>query len=162
MAKAKFAAELSEEEIAKLVAMEKFIAEDIDWKDIPNNSNYLAATDSLLDSTGASIPGLSYELQVRKGRYKNDCSYEFCIFLVKGGRRHPVYRIDAVPSAKRSHKGQDGWWRGAHEHYGNRAARFDPDVQHECDHEAWFKEFLDRANIQFSGKYLPPTSAELF
>ncbi len=142
--------------------MEKFMANDLDWDDRPPDSNYLSDTDSLLDRSGASIPGVSYELQVRRGRYKADCNYVFAVFKMKGGRRHPVYRIDVVPQDKRKHKGPDGWWYGPHQHFGTRAEKFDPPVTLGCDHEAWFKEFLKRANIQFSGKYLPPTSTELF
>jgi hypothetical protein len=85
---------LSEVEIAEIVAMEKFMTEDLDWRDSPTNSNYLAATDTLLDKTGASIPGVSYELQVRRGRYAEDCRFEFGVFKIKGGKRHRVYQIN--------------------------------------------------------------------
>lgn len=153
---------LSEAEIAEIVAMEKFMTEDLDWRDSPTNSNYLAATDTLLDNTGASIPGVSYELQVRRGRYTEDCRFELGVFRLKGGKRHRVYQINVCPENKRSHKGPEGWWYGPHQHFGNRAQRFEPPVHLGCDHAAWFKEFLKRANIRFSGKYLPPVSEQLF
>ena len=143
--------------------MEKFMASDLEWRDSPTNSNYVAATDTLVDGTGASIPGVFYELQVRRGRYVEDCRFEYGIFKIKGGRRHRLYQINIKPPSQRSHRGQDGaWWYGPHQHFGNRAERFDPQPAFGCDHEAWFREFLKRANISFGGKYQPPISEQLF
>jgi hypothetical protein len=153
---------LSEEEIDEIVSMPKFVTDDLEWRDSPTNSNYIAATDTLLDSTGASIPGVFYELQVRRGRYVEECRFEFGVFKLKAGKRYRVYQINVTPSGKRSHKSAEGWWYGPHEHFGHRAHRFDPPLAHGCDHEAWFREFLKRANIRFTGKYLPPTSEQLF
>lgn len=134
--------------------MDKHIADDIDWKDTPNDSNYIASTDSLLDSNGASIPGLSYELSVRRGRFEDDCRFTFTVFKIKG-RRQRAYQICVYPPEFRSHReGPGKWW--------NRAEQFSPPVNLTCrDHEKWFREFLRRAKITFGGKYLPPTSARL-
>jgi hypothetical protein len=153
---------VTDQEIVEILAMDKFVVDDLDWQDSPTNSNYIAATDSLLDHDGASIPGLSYELQVRRGRYADDCRFAFCVFKIKGGRRQLIYRIDVMPEDKRSHKGPEGWWYGPHQHFGLRAEPFNPPLRLGCNHEAWFREFLKRANISFSGKYLPPTSESLF
>lgn len=147
---------LTEEEIAAILAQPKFIAADLDWNERPNNSNFLAATANILDENGATIPGLTMELAYRRGRIAEDCKYDFSIFSLRGNRKRRVYQINVVAPDRWAHIDGDGTWFGPHQHFGERAARIEPDPGLGCtDHEKWFRLFLKQANIQFSGKYLP-------
>ena len=147
---------LSEEEIAAILARPKFWAGDLAWAERPNNSNLLLATTPLLDDTGATIPGLTAELRFRRGVVSDRCKYQFSIFSFRGNRER-VYQIEIVPPDQKCHR-QDGVpWYGPHQHFGHRAAKMPEGVTVGCtDHEECFRVFLKLANIQFSGKYLPP------
>lgn len=149
---------LTEEEITAVLAQTKIIAGDLDWSEKPTNSAFLVAGANLLDTDGATIPGLTVELHYRRGSIApDDCKYAFIIFLFKGGKKRRLYQIDVRPKDKSSHTGENGKWFGPHQHFGERAAPFKDDLGLDCpDHEKWFRFFLKLANIQFGGKYIPP------
>lgn len=148
---------LSEEEIAEILAIKKVMVGDLDWSEKPSNSNFLMATFTLFDEQGASIPGLTVDICVRRGRYQEDCRYEFGVFKLKGGKRLRAYQINVRARDKVSHNSEEGPWFGAHQHYGDKAIKFDPELAITCGHhEGWFTEFLKRANIGHGGKYVPP------
>lgn len=155
---------LTESEIRQILEMPKTMLGDLDWDESPTNSNFLSVSENLLDDTGATIPGLSAQLVVRRGRYSHDCRFDFGIFKVMGPRKLRVYQINVRPPSKRSHRNANGTWlHGPHQHFGERAETFEPPLTLGCeDHEKWFGEFLKRAKISFGGKYLPPIQETLF
>jgi hypothetical protein len=154
---------LSELEIAAMLARDKTLLGDLIWEEKPNNTAFITFNASLLDETGATIPGLTLVLSVRLGMYEHDCRLDFGIFQFKGGKRQRAYQINVRPWDKSSHTEPNGEiWYGPHEHIGARAQKFPNSVQLGCsDHEEWFKLFLVNANIKFGGKYYPPVQARL-
>jgi hypothetical protein len=118
----------------------------------------------LVTAEGATIPTLSVELCVRVGRFEQDCLWDFGLFKFKTGKQLRLYQINVVPEDKASHNEPTGTWYGPHQHFGQlRMEKFGSDAPKPCvSHEAWFKEFLKRANIQFGGRYsIPPMQGEL-
>lgn len=155
---------ITEAEIAEVMAMEKFMAGDLVWAEKPTNTNFLHAKSLLVHEDGSTIPTLSVELCVRVGKFENDCLWDFSLFKFKDGKQLRLYQVTVVPADKASHNTPAGAWYGPHQHFGElRMEKFGADIPKPCgSHEAWFKEFCKRANIQFGGKYnIPPTQGEL-
>lgn len=156
--------EITEAEITEVLAMEKFMAGDLVWAEKPTNTNFLHAKSLLVNAEGATIAGLSVELCVRVGKFENDCLWDFGLFKFKAGRQLRLYQINVVPADKASHHERAGTWYGPHQHFAKlRMEKFGPDAPAPCgSHEAWFKDFLKRAKIQFGGNYnVPPTQGQL-
>jgi len=145
--------QLTDEEIQAVLAKPKFLANDLEWKSAPTNTAFFQATSPLADDNGVTIPGLSVDLQYRRGMLMDECKYKFTIFLFRG-RRHRLYQIEVVPPDQPSHTENGKKWYGPHQHFGDRAEKIDEKLG--CnDHEEWFKVFLKRANIG-PAKYMPP------
>ena len=151
--------ELTEAEIGEVLAMEKFMVSNLVWAEKPNNTNFLHAQSLLANADGVVLQGLSVHLCVRVGRFAPDCLWDFGLFRFKGGKQLRLYQINVAPADKVTHNAREGAWYGPHQHFGaSRVEKLDGNPPAPCvSHEAWFKEFLVRAKIQFGGKYeMPP------
>lgn len=148
---------LSEDEIASIISLNKFMNGDLDWEEKPNHSAYLEVSRTLTDENGATIPGLTVSLRYRIGRIVEDCKYDFTIFTFHKNKRRRAYQLDIRPENVSCHTGSDGIWYGPHQHFGERAAQIEYDKTWGCpDHEKWFRLFLLNAGIQYGGKYYHP------
>lgn len=150
---------IPEVEINLIMARTKIWASDLEWSERPNNSRLLQSVATLLDDDGATIPGVTVELRYRHGTVADECKYLFTLFLFRGNRER-IYQLEVVPPHQRSHRHEGGeWWYGPHQHFGHRAEKLPDEVTVGCDdHENCFRVFLRLANIQFSGRYLPPVA----
>jgi hypothetical protein len=83
MAKAAFRPRFQTPKIAEIVAAEKFMADDLDWRTARRTAITSQRQTACSTRTAHQYLVSPNELQVRRGRYKEDCSYEFCIFLLK-------------------------------------------------------------------------------
>ena len=136
------------------------MAGDLEWKGAPSGTAFFEAKANLLDENGATIPGLTVSLQYRRGMLIDECKFKFTIFLFRG-RPHRLYQIEVVPPNQPSHTEDGKKWYGSHQHFGPKAAKIEEAEKLGCaHHEDWFRVFLRRANVGFSGKYLPPGSPQ--
>lgn len=155
---------ISEAEARRIIAMPKFLAVDIQYVQSPTNSAFKQFDANLVDELGATIPGLSVVVAFRRGTIApNDCKFHFTVlaFAPPHGRLR-AYQLEIVPEDKKSsiHAGAPIY--GPHEHIGDHVEEVRVEALGCMDHEAWFREFCRRANIQFGMKYFGPSSGELF
>ena len=62
-----------------------------------------------------------------------------------------------LPPAKPSHRESGVQWYGPYQHFGERAQQFEAaELPIEADHQAWFYTFMEKAKIDFDGKYVDP------
>ena len=155
---------LTEEEIQAAIGLEKILIGDLTWEEKPTNSSFLVFSSVLVDGSGATLPGFTVEFLVRRGRFLDDCRFDFGLFKLKGQRRLRVYQINVMSRERISHREPNGeQWFGPHQHFGERAEKFGAEVVLGCaDHEKWFHEFIDRAHVNFGGRYVSPTLGSLF
>lgn len=110
-----------------------------------------------MDESGASIPGLTGELQYRRRPDGWECDDRFTLFQLIRSRRQRAYQIEVKPEDKISHVENGVPWFGPHEHFGDKAVQFGAvHLPPNADHQAWFWEFVGRANITFEGEYRHP------
>lgn len=150
--------DLTEEEIAEFLAMPKFMDEDLNWRKESAHSAIAWTAAPLLTEQGATISGHMVDIEYRHSRYKDECKYTFTIFRLHP-RRTRLYQIEVVPPDHKSYVANGKSVYGPHQHFGERHAPLDEKFS--CaQHEEWFRVFLRRANIGFSGKYFPPVIIE--
>lgn len=139
-----------------VLAQLKFCAANLVWADRSNHSGLLLATAQPEDDTGAIIPGLTMQLEIKRPIIVNRCQYELGLFLLENGTRRRVYQLNVTPRDKRSHNQTSGPLYGPHEHVGDSVQTIsDPDIQ--CGElEVAFKLFCDKANITFTGQLNSP------
>lgn len=139
-----------------LINVPKFCTGEIEWLERMNHAGRLISTCVLEDDTGATIPGLTMQLEIKRAVVVDRCLYEFGLFLLEKGVRRRVYQLNVTPSNKLSHNGVTGPIYGPHEHFGDEAiATHHPDI--ECGKvEAAFAHYCARINLRYSGKFRSP------
>lgn len=154
--------DLSESEGREILLIQKILSvEEISWGQKPENSSFMRFSAQLLDSDGASIPGLSTEMEFRQHPRFDDCKYTFSIYkFVVGGRRR-AYQLEVVPVEDKSHSDSNCKLYGPHEHIGSTVSEVRIGSLGCKDHEKWFREYLSRANISFWGRYVGPFDGRL-
>ena len=116
----------------QVLAQPKFCAASLTWVDRSNHTGLLLATAQPEDETGAIIPGLTLQLEVKRPVVANRCQYELGMFLLEHGVRRRVYQLNVTPRDKRTHNVVSGPLYGPHEHIGDSVeAVTDPNIQ--CD-----------------------------
>lgn len=148
--------DLPKSQALQVMASLKFCAESLTWADRSNHIGLLLATAQPEDETGAIIPGLTLQLEVKRPVVVDRCQYEFGMFLLEHGVRRRVYQLNVTPRDKRSHNGVSGAIYGPHEHIGDSVeAVADPDIQ--CGQLAVaFQLFCRRTNLTFTGQLNSP------
>lgn len=139
-----------------VLAGPKFCDTQLSWAERVNHSGHLLATAALEDDTGAILPGLTLQLEVKRPIVADRCLYELGLFLLQNGVRRRIYQLNVCPPDKRSHNGAAGTLHGPHEHVGDHtAAVTDPTVRCGALGVA-FAVFCRRVNLSFSGALNPP------
>src|SRR5690606_17327803 len=134
----------------------KFMDEDFKWREESPHSAILWTAAPLLDEQGVTIPEHMVDLTYRRGKYKDECKYLFTIFKLVP-RRTRLYQIEVMPPNQKSASSGGKAIYGPHQHFGNRHAPLEEAKHLGCaHHREWFEVFCKRANIGFSGKYVPP------
>ena len=140
----------------QVLAQPKFCAAKLTWADRSNHIGLLLATAQPEDETGAIIPGLTLQLEVKRPVVVDRCQYEFGMFLLENGVRRRVYQLNVTPRNKRSHNSVFGPIYGPHEHIGDSVeAVTDPDIQ--CGQlDVAFQFFCRRTKLTFTGQLNSP------
>ena len=148
--------DLTNSQALQILGQQKFCAASLSWADRNNHMGLLLATTQIEDDTGAIIPGLTLQLEVKRPVIVDRCQYEFGMFLLEHGQRRRVYQLNVTPPDKRSHNTASGPLFGPHEHVGDSVeAVTDPNVQ--CGHlELAFQYFCQRINLVFTGQLNSP------
>ena len=148
--------DLPKSQALQVLAQLKLCAVSLSWADRSNHIGLLLATAQPDDETGAIIPGLTLQLEVKRPVVVDRCQYEFGMFLLEHGVRRRVYQLNVTPRDKRSHNGVSGPIYGPHEHIGDSVeAVTDPDIQ--CGQlDVAFQLFCRRTNLTFTGQLNSP------
>jgi hypothetical protein len=157
-----FTLDISQTEARQIIAVEKYLSEDIEWTEEPQNSAFMTFSAPLSGSDGITIPGLTAELKFRVPVAVDDCKYTFTLFTFRPGGRKRAYQLEVVPPKQKSHQDQHGVLYGPHHHVGDLAEELKYPHLDCGHHEAWFRIFLDKANIRFGMRYLGPFDGGLF
>lgn len=112
--------DLLKSQALQILAQPKFCSASLAWADRSNHVGLLLASAQPEDGTGAFIPGLTLQLEVKRPIVVDRCQYELGMFLLEQGVRRRVYQLNVTPRDKRSHNGlSSGAIRGPHEHVGD-------------------------------------------
>lgn len=143
--------DVSHDQALQLMAMPKLCSASLAWSQRDNHVGLLLASAQPEDETGAILPGLTLQLEIKRPIVVDRCLYELGLFLLEHGVRRRVYQLNVSPANKRSHNGPLGPMYGPHEHVGNRVYPIDdPDVA--CGRlDVAFDFFCRRINLTFSG-----------
>ena len=147
---------VSHDKALQLMAMPKLCSASLVWSERDNHVGLLLASAQPEDETGAILPGLTLQLEIKRPIVVDRCLYEFGLFLLEHGVRRRVYQLNVCPTDKRSHNGPLGPMYGPHEHVGNRVLPIDdPDVA--CGRpDVAFAFYFRRINLAFSGALNSP------
>jgi hypothetical protein len=137
--------DLSHDQALQLMALPKLCNASLVWSERDNHVGLMLASAQPEDETGAILPGLTLQLEIKRPVVVDRCLYEFGLFL-----------LNVSPADKRSHNGPLGPMYGPHEHVGNRVLPIDdPDVA--CGHpDVAFAYYCRRINLAFSGALNSP------
>jgi hypothetical protein len=140
------------------LALPKYCDIDLQWSVRSNQINILQATAQPEDDTGALIPGLTIQLEIKRAIVADRCLYELGLFKFDSGMRRRAYQLNVCPPDKRSHNDRLTGLvvYGPHEHVGDGVdAISDPAIQ--CGAlELAFQLFCQRINLSFSGHLNSP------
>lgn len=148
--------DVSHDQARQLMALPKLCSASLAWSERDNHVGLLLASAQPEDETGAILPGLTLQFEIKRPIVVDRCLYEFGLFLLEHGIRRRVYQLNVSPPDKRSHNGPLGPMYGPHEHVGNRVLPIDdPDVA--CGHpDVAFSYYCRRINLVFSGAVNSP------
>jgi hypothetical protein len=148
--------DVSHHQALLLMAQPKFSDTVLVWGERGNHLGVLLASAQPEDDTGALLPGLTLQLEVKRPIVVDRCLYEFGLFLLDQGVRRRVYQLNVSPADKRSHNSPLGPLYGPHEHVGDQVTSIvDPDIV--CGRpEVAFLYYCRRINLSFDGTFNSP------
>jgi len=144
----------------------KYLGEHIEWGERPNHSGWLQATSSLLDSSRASIPGLTFVGEYQPRRWGDVHSY--ALLFTQGRDKRRVFMLEVYPSHVRSHVDVDSEVYGPHFHLGDhrdeQLVRSIRGLVDALPQERWIRRFKAHTSISDIGSYVltHPLSGSLF
>lgn len=147
---------VSHDQALQLMSLPKLCSASLVWSERDNHVGLLLASAQPEDETGAILPGLTLQFEIKRPIVVDRCLYEFGLFLLEHGVRRRVYQLNVSPTDKRSHNGPLGPMYGPHEHVGDRVLPIDdPDVA--CGRpDVAFAHYCRRINLVFSGTLNSP------
>ena len=113
--------DLVHDQALQVMASRKLCSMSLAWSERDNHVGLLLASAQPEDETGAILPGLTLQFEIKRPIVVDRCLYEFGLFLLEHGVRRRVYQSNVSPADKRSHNGPQGPICGPHEHLGNLA-----------------------------------------
>lgn len=117
------------------------------WVPRSNHAGHLIAAVNLLDSSFATIPGTTLQLEIKAPIIVDSCFYLFSIMQHADKRRWPVFQLEVAPDHKRTHNGSPSIY-GPHLHCGDDAPIPVRDQKVHCgDWTGSLEWFLEQANI---------------
>jgi len=109
------------------------------------------------DEFGATLPGLTIEIEMKAPLLVDACKHIATLFLLKGGVKYRVYQLEVQPPHKRSHNEPGNTLFGPHQHRGDEVLAYNASkVTCNTPVEALFELFCSEANISFTGKITLP------
>ncbi|HDR8933001.1 hypothetical protein [Burkholderia vietnamiensis] len=147
--------DLSRAEAEPLIAIKKVLHGDIELKARKNHAGYLLAMLRPEDELGATLPGMTIELETKAALLVDACRTTATLFVLRQGVKWRVHQIEVQPSHKRSHNSPSGPLYGPHEHRGDATLPLE-DVTLSCQTplDELFAVFCKRSNISFDGSIL--------
>jgi hypothetical protein len=133
----------------------KFCAANLTWGTKSNQANLLVATSALEDSEGATIPGLTLQLEIKKAIVTTRYQYELGLFKLIKGVRVRAYQLNVTPPDRRSHNGPEGRIYGPHQHFGTKHVDAVADNGFE-DFVRAFDFYCKTINLVFTGNLNSP------
>lgn len=150
-------AELQRREAEPLIAISKFVAGDLHLQPRKNHAGYMSAAVRPEDMFGATIPGLTVELELKTPLLVDACKHIASVYLLRNAVKYRVYQLEVQPAGKRSHNEPGNTLYGPHQHIGDAALAYDPQkLSCGTPIEDFFKLFCVEANITFTGKIILP------
>lgn len=143
--------DLPHEAAIALMREPKFSAAPLVWETRTNQNNILMAIFQPEDETGAIIPGLSIQLEVKKAIVVDRCGYEMGLLKLVGKARRRVYQLAVTPPDKRSHNDVLGPIYGPHEHLGDRVIPVTDPRIHCGELQAAFDRLCQQINLTYTG-----------
>jgi hypothetical protein len=114
------------------------------------------ATAQPVDVTGAILPGLTLQFEIKRPVVVDRCWYELGLFQLEHRQRRRVYQLNVTPRDKRSHNSPAGPLYGPHEHVGDRVLPL-TDAQLDCGKPGVaFVHFFRRITLSFTGDLCLP------
>ncbi|KKL34010.1 hypothetical protein WR30_26110 [Burkholderia contaminans FFH2055] len=144
--------DLSRAEAEPLIAMTKILRANVELKARKNHAGYLLAVLRPEDELGATLPGMTVEVETKAAMLVDACRTTATLFVLRQGVKWRVHQIEVQPAHKRSHNGKTGVLYGPHEHRGDETLALD-DVALSCQTplDELFAVFCTRSNISFDG-----------
>lgn len=148
--------DVSHDQALQLMTQPKLCTAVLVWSERDNHVGLLLASAQPEDATGAILPGLTLQFEIKRPIVVERCLYEFGLFLLDHGVRRRVYQLSVSPADKRSHNSPMGPMYGPHEHVGNQVLPIvEPDVA--CGRpEVAFGYYCRRINLTFTGSFRSP------
>jgi hypothetical protein len=140
----------------KLLELPKFCSAKLTWGEKKNHAGLLIATAALDDETGATIPGLTLQLEIKKAILVERFQFELGLFILVKGVRTRVYQLNVTPLDRKSHNDPVNPIYGPHQHIGSRHAEPVQRLQSGDFAEA-FCFFCTKTNITFTGSLNLPS-----
>lgn len=146
---------ITEEHARQLADLPKVASDPLVWEERGNHAGNKFCYSIVQDVSGAVLPGLTVQLEVRAPVKVVSCFFLFTLFKLADRQRLRVYQLEVAPLGKRTHNGREGALYGPHEHFGEEAfAVQDPAVT--CDDwSACLAYFARRCSLTLS-HVLPP------
>ncbi len=137
--------------------MSKYVGSDLHLQPRRNHAGYTSASARPDDMFGATIPGLTVELELKAPSLIDACKNIASIYLSRHGVKYRVYQLEVQPAAKRSHNEPGNTLYGPHQHIGDCALEYDHSkVSCSTPIDDFFRLFCAEANITFTGKIVLP------
>ena len=144
--------DLSRVEAEPLIALKKILRGDIELKARKNHAGYLQAILRPEDDLGATVPGMTIEVETKAPLLVDACRTTATLFVLRQGVKWRVHQIEVQPPHKRTHNGVGGALYGPHAHRGDATLPLE-DVTLSCQTplDEFFAVFCERSNISFDG-----------
>ena len=148
--------DVSHDQALQLMAVPKLCSTSLVWSNRDNHVGLLLALAQPEDESGAILPGLTLQLEIKRPIVVDRCLYEFGLFLLEHGVRRRAYQLNVSPADKRSHNGKVGAMYKPHEHVGNQVLPIDdPDIA--CGRpDVAFAFYCNRISLVYSGSFNSP------
>ncbi|KVF97004.1 hypothetical protein WJ21_16680 [Burkholderia vietnamiensis] len=143
--------DLSRAEAEPLIAVAKILRGDIDLKPRKNHAGYLLAIVRPEDELGATLPGMTVEVETKAPLVIDACRTTATLFVLRHGVKWRVHQIEVQPQHRRTHNGPSGPIYGPHEHRGDETLRLVESLSCQTPLDELFALFCKRSNISFDG-----------
>lgn len=148
---------LDTNEATAINAVPKFINDDVEWKNLPLGSQIFGASMMVCGGDGATIPGLTVELDYSRSIVPGQYKFKLTLFVLRGTKKLRSLQVEVIPPERVKHRENGVPIAGPHEHVGEKGFPVDEEaISFGTDYQKWFQYFLKKANITYKGKYSEP------